>query len=179
MKAKSSPNVLRITVLAMLAALAVAVGLFKFPLFPAASFLEFDFADVPILLATLLYGPIPGLAALFTVSAIQAFFLGGNGIIGFLMHFIASGAVVVLFGIVCRNKKSAARLTVSSVCGTLLMTALMVPINYIAIPLLFGAPREMVTDFLPFIIPFNLIKAGVNTALASVCWFPANKALSR
>ena len=45
----------------------------------------------------------------------------------------------------------------------------MIPLNYIFIPMLFGAPREMVTDLLlPGIIPFNLIKAGGNCLLTGI-----------
>ena len=168
-------SVLKLTTLAMLAALAVSIGIFKFSIFPSAPFLEFDFADIPILIATLAFGVTPGLGVLFVVSLVQAFFLGGNGIIGLIMHFVASGAVVVIFGNVCKNKKTGKRLTVSAICGTLAMTALMIPLNYIFIPLLFKVPTAMVTDFLPAIIPFNLIKAGVNTALACIVWLPLRK----
>lgn len=171
-------SVLKLTTLAMLAALAISVGMFKFPIFPSAAFLEFDFADIPVLIATLAFGVTPGLCVLLVVSVIQAFFLAGNGIIGLIMHFIASGAVVLIFGIVCKNKKNVGRLVLSALLGTLAMTALMIPLNYIFIPMLFGVPTAMVTDFLPAIIPFNVIKAGVNTALACLVWIPVNKLYS-
>ena len=67
------------------------------------------------------------------------------------------------------GKRSIKRLIVALVCGTLAQTAAMIPLNYIFIPMLFGAPREMVTELLlPGIIPFNLIKAGVNCVLAAI-----------
>lgn len=175
MKAANKNRIQNLTTLAMLAALAVVIGLFKFPIFPNVSFLEFDFADLPVLISTLLFGPVSGLGVLFIVSVIQAFLLGGNGVIGLIMHFIASGAVVLLFGLICRKKKSVSRLSLSAVLGTLAITALMIPLNYIFIPILFHVPTQMVTDFLPYIIAFNLIKAGVNTALACIMWVPVNK----
>ena len=38
--------------MAMMAALACVVGLIRFPLIPAVSFLTYDFADIPILITT-------------------------------------------------------------------------------------------------------------------------------
>ena len=39
--------------MAMMAALACVVGLIRFPLIPAVSFLTYDFADIPILITDL------------------------------------------------------------------------------------------------------------------------------
>lgn len=164
-------SVLRLTQLALLCALSVVIGLVRFPILPTAPFLEFDFADTPILIASLSFGTLPGLAVLFVVSFIQAFLLGGNGIIGFIMHFAASGVLVAAVSLIAGHKKQPkpGRVVLALVCGTLAMTAAMIPLNYIFTPMLFGAPREMVTQLLlPAIIPFNLIKAGVNSVLSFI-----------
>jgi len=166
-------HILKLTQMAMLAAIAVVIGLFKFPILPVAPFLEFDFADTPIIISSLLFGTLPGLAVLFIVSVIQAFLLGGNGVIGLIMHFAASGIMLVVVNLIAGKavdgKRSIKRLIVALICGTLAQTAAMIPLNYIFIPMLFGAPREMVTELLlPGIIPFNLIKAGVNCILAAI-----------
>lgn len=47
--------------MAMLAAVAVvSVYFIKFPLLPSAPFLEYDIADVPVLIGTMLFGPSAG-----------------------------------------------------------------------------------------------------------------------
>ena len=167
----SRERITRLTTLAMLSALAVVIGLFKFPILPAAPYLEYDFADVPILIGTLMFGGPAGLAILFVVSAIQAFALGGNGIIGFLMHFVASGTLVLVVHFITRKSKTPGRLVTAFICGTLAMTAMMIPLNYIFTPILFGVDRGFVTSVLvPAIIPFNLIKAGGNSALAFILY---------
>ncbi len=172
---KQNKSVLRLTQLAMLSALSVVIGLIKFPILPVAPYLEFDFADAPIIIASLLYGTIPGLAVLFVVSLIQAFVLGGNGIIGFFMHFAASGILLVTIRLIagkCEGGKyNIKRMLAALVCGTLAMTAVMIPLNYIFTPILFSVEPAFVSQMLlPAIIPFNLIKAGVNSALAFVLW---------
>ena len=97
MKKNSRQNLRKITVMAMLAAVAVvSVYFIKFPLLPSAPFLEYDIADVPVLIGTMLFGPSAGLVILLITSAIQAFTVSSSShIIGFLMHFCASGVLVL------------------------------------------------------------------------------------
>lgn len=66
--------------------------------FPLAPFLVYDPADIPIYICTFAFGPGAGLAITFIVSFLQAFALGGDGIYGFVMHFVATGIVAVMIG---------------------------------------------------------------------------------
>ena len=51
----------KLVVMAMLAALSmVLVAAIHVPLIPVVSFLEYDPADIPILIATMAYGPVAG-----------------------------------------------------------------------------------------------------------------------
>lgn len=170
---RKKDSVLRLTQLALLSALSVVIGLVKFPILPIAPYLEFDFADTPIIIGTLLFGTLPGVAVLFVVSLIQAFVLGGNGIIGFFMHFAASGVLLITVNLIAGRTKEKRcelkRMLLALICGTLAMTAAMIPLNYIFTPILFGVEREFVSQMLlPAIIPFNLIKAGVNSLLSFI-----------
>lgn len=170
-KTNIKKGTVRLAFMAMFTAMAVVVGLWKFPIFPTAAFLEFDFADVLVHLCTLIFGPAAGLCVLLVVCLIQAFLLGGNGIVGLIMHFVASGAVVILLGTICGKKKTIGRLILALSLGTIAQTVIMIPMNYIFIPILFGAPTEMITDMLfPVLIPFNLIKAGVNCLCTGVLY---------
>lgn len=104
---KIRTDVVALVQMGMLAAIAVVlVMLIHFPIIPAVSFIEYDMADVPVLIGTLLYGPIPGLLILLVASLVQAFILGINGWVGFVMHFVASGAMVLLVGILYDRKPS-------------------------------------------------------------------------
>lgn len=173
-------STLRLTLMAMLAAMAVVVGLWKFPILPTASYLEFDFADVLIHLCTLMFGTLPGLCVLLVVSLIQAFLLGGNGWVGLVMHFVASGAVVVIIGTVCAKKQTIGRLCAALAIGTLAQTLIMIPMNYIFTPILFGVDTQMVTAMLlPAIIPFNLIKAGINCICTGIIFKVLTPVISR
>jgi len=83
--------------MAMLAAISVVlVLLIRIP-FPPAPFLVYDPADIPIFIGAFAFGPLAGLTLTFIVSFIQAFVLGGDGLIGFFMHFVATGACFMIF----------------------------------------------------------------------------------
>ena len=70
----------RLTRMALLAAVSiVCILLIQIPIIPAAPFLKYDMADVPILMGAFMLGPLAGIEILVAVSAIQAFFMGGDG----------------------------------------------------------------------------------------------------
>ncbi|MDD3693656.1 MAG: ECF transporter S component [Oscillospiraceae bacterium] len=166
---KSSQTV-RLVLMAMLAAISVVlVMLLRTPLLMAAPHLEYDMADVPVLLGTMMFGILPGLCILLIVSVIQAFLLGGNGWIGLLMHFVASGVLVVVVGLFhCRNIKWW-KTILGMVLGTIAMAVVMVPMNLIIAPIFFGSSMKDVVEMLvPIIIPFNLLKAGINCVITFV-----------
>ena len=51
-------------------------------------------------------------------------------------------------------------------CGFLVMAAVMVGWNFIVTPFYMGVPREAVLAMiLPVILPFNLLKAAVNSVV--------------
>ena len=63
-------------------------------------------------------------------------------------------------------------LALGLILGGLLMAAIMLPLNVIFTPMLTGMPKEAVIDMLvPFILPFNLIKAGVNCVVTYILYF--------
>ena len=92
----------RLAKMAMMAAISCAlVLLIRIP-FPPMAFLVYDPADIPIYITTFAFGPISGLI----VSLIQAFVLGGDGIYGFIMHFLATGLFAIVAGNIYRHKKT-------------------------------------------------------------------------
>ena len=60
-------------------------------LIPVVPFLEYDPADIPILIAAMAYGPVSGLVLTVVVSIIQGMFISTTGPWGILMHVIATG----------------------------------------------------------------------------------------
>ncbi|MEG1557378.1 MAG: ECF transporter S component [Oscillospiraceae bacterium] len=173
----------RIVRLGMLGALGVVLALIiHFPIFPAASYLEYDPADVPIFIAAFLYGPWYGVALTVVVSFIQGFTVsGGSGIVGVVMHIAATGAFCAVAGNIYRIKKTHKTAVAALILGSLTMVAVMCVMNYLITPLFSpGVTRETVLGMLlPIIVPFNLIKAGINSAVTMLIYKPVRRVLEK
>lgn len=176
-------NSIKIAQMAMLTAISV-VSLYTIPLwsiFPAASFLQYDVADVPVLLGTMLFGPGAGLMILLVVSVIQGLTISAqSGWVGIVMHFCASGALVLVSGLINKKWNNWRGLVAGLALGALSMTAVMIPLNLIFTVHFLGAPLQVVKDMLvPFIIPFNLIKGGLNAAISAALIYPIKNILKK
>ena len=163
----------RLTTMAMLTAVSVILlYLVRFPIFPAASFLEYDPADIPILIGTFLFGPMAGLALTVVASVIQGLTVSSaSGFIGILMHIFSTGSVVLVAGNIYRVRHDRTGAVIALSAGVLTMTVVMCIWNLIFTPIFMGAPREAVVAMMvPVIIPFNLIKSSVNSAITFVVY---------
>lgn len=176
-----SNQIRKITTIAMLTAIsAVLITLIHFPLFPSAAFLEYDPADVAILVGTFAFGPVAGLITTVLASFIQAFFLGGNGIYGFLMHTISSGVLALTAGLIYRSHRTRIGALLSLIFGTIMMGLVMMVANHFITPIFMGAPTSVVDSMLlPVILPFNLLKAGINSLITFFIYKPLSPLLHK
>ena len=76
---------------AMVAISVAMVYLVHFPIFPAVPFLEYDPADISILIGTFAFGPTAGLVLTVVTAVVQGLTVSaGSGLYGILMHVIAT-----------------------------------------------------------------------------------------
>ena len=158
----------KLVVMAMLVAVSVVlVWLIHFPIFPAAAFLEYDPADIPILIGAFAYGPWVGLLITVVAAVIQGFTVSaGSGLYGIIMHIIATGVLVLVAGSIYKIRHTRSGAIIALICGTVAMGLIMMVANHFITPVFMGAPTEVVDAMLlPVILPFNLIKAGINSLI--------------
>lgn len=157
--------------LAMMTAVSIVLLLLIRIPWPPAVFLEYDPADVPIYITAFAFGPFEGLLVTLVVCLIQAFALGGNGLYGFVMHFVATGIVAVVIGLMYKRNKTKKTAIKALVTGVILTTIVMCFMNLLVTPIYMGAPRSAVVAMIPtVIIPFNLVKAGANSLLTFILY---------
>ena len=100
-----------------------------------------------------------------TVSA------ASGGPIGFIMHIFATGSCVLIAGNIYRRNKTRKTAAIALIVGALVMTGAMVLMNLVLTPIFLGTSmEEVIPMLLPAIIPFNLIKAGLNCAITFVLY---------
>lgn len=164
---KPKNNTLKVVKLGMLVAISVAlVYLIHFPLFPAVAFLEYDPADIPILIGTFAFGPMAGLILTVVTSVIQGVTVSAaSGLYGIIMHIIATCTLTLISGGIYSKHKTRKAAVVGLVLGTIAMAVVMLIANLIITPLFMGVPRAAVWGLMPFIVGFNFIKAGINSLI--------------
>lgn len=169
----TSSTTRKLTTMGLLCAISIIlVWLIHFPIFPTTAFLEYDPADIPIIFATFLYGPLSGFILTVITALIQGVTVSAqSGPYGIIMHIIATGCYVIIAGLIHYRWKSLKGMTLSLVAGTLCTAAVMGVANIFITPLFMSVPTQAVIDLLlPFIVPFNLIKMAVNSVLAAVLY---------
>ena len=175
-------NIIRTAIMAMLTALSIVLmATIHLPLIPSAPFLEYDAADIPVLIGAMMLGPVSGLIILLAVCIIQALTVSASsGVIGFFMHFIASSVLVLIASLIYSRRKTVSSLVIGLVAGSLAMTAVMIPLNIVFTGIFLGAGTQTVIGMLiPAIIPFNLLKAGINSAITFAVFAPIREILRR
>ena len=153
-----------LSTMAIFAAISVVlVALIHFPILPAAPFLEYDPADIPILICGFAFGPVAGIIVTVVASLIQGLTVSASsGIYGILMHVIATTALVLASSLYYKKHKTKKGALISIILGVACMTLVMIPANLFVTPAFMGSPRSAIVELLPVIILFNFIKAGVN-----------------
>jgi len=161
--------------MAILSALSIVLLLVtRFPIIPAAPYLKYEAADVPILVGTFMFGPLSGLIMTFIVAFLQAvFFDAGDGWVGFVMHMIATGTFVLVAGLIYRRFHTFKGAIAGLVSGALSMAAVMIPANLFFTVKFYGVPYDQVVKLiLPALLPFNLIKPFMNSAIVLILYKP-------
>ena len=168
----SQENTLKVVKMGILVALSIVlVYLIHFPIFPAVAFLEYDPADIPILVGTFAFGPAAGLILTIVTSLIQGLTVSAaSGLYGILMHVIATGVLVLTAGNIYWRKKTKKMSIIALAAGTCAMAVVMIGANLIITPLFMGVPRSVVWSLMPFIVGFNVIKAGINSLVTFILY---------
>lgn len=171
----------KMTTLAMLAAaayLVMVVG--RIPILPAVEFLKYDPKDIVIVIAGFLFGPFACVLISFLVSFLEMLTVSGTGYWGMMMNILSTCSFVCTAAWIYRKKRTQMGATIGLVVGVLVMSAVMLLWDYFIIPIYMGVSRDIVAAMLlPSLLPFNLIKGGLNAALTLVLYKPVVTALRR
>lgn len=171
----------QIATLALLTAFSVILThpSLRFPIFPMAPYLKYEFGDIPIFIATIMYGMPSGLLITFLASIIQGFTTSSStGIWGIIMHILSTGVFVVVIAMFRRLGRKKYQIILGMVVAIIVSSLFMVLLNYLITPLYTNQSREDVAKLLlPIILPFNMIKYTGNSVVTMLLIFPLQKAI--
>ena len=89
---------------------------------------------------------------------------------GIIMHIIATTTLTLVAGTIYRRHKTKKTAVIGLLCGTIAMTVMMFFANLFITPLFMGVTREVVLDLMPFILAFNVVKAGINSVVTFILY---------
>ena len=154
----------KLTMIGMLCAIAYAVMVVG--RVPIVLFLKYDPKDVIITIGGFIFGPFTSFTISFIVSLIEMFTVSDTGFIGCVMNILSSCSFACLAAYIYKKKHTLSGAVIGLFCGLAFMTVVMLLWNYLVTPIYLGYPREAVAELLiPAILPFNLLKGGINLAL--------------
>ncbi len=165
-------NSAKIAKMAMLVAISIVlVMIIHLPIFPAVAFLEYDPADIPILVGAFAFGPVTGLVLTVVTSVIQGLTVSSaSGLYGIIMHIIATSVLVLVSSIIYTRNKTKMTAIIGLCAGTAAMAVVMVFANMWITPMFMGVTLEAVMELMPFIILFNVVKAGINSVVTFIVY---------
>jgi riboflavin transporter FmnP len=188
-----------LTLIALLGVLSYLLMLIRFPLPFMPPFMDFDFAAVPELLGTFLLGPVPGLFIIAIKLLLKTATTGSSSAFtGELINFVLNASFVLIAWFIYRLKKTRRMALVSMIVATVCTAVIACIANvYFIIPLyarLFGFDMDAVigmtqavnpninsvsTLVIIGILPFNIIKNGIATAIVFLVYKRIVKVLRR
>lgn len=177
------PAARKLTVTAIMTAIAVVLQYIEFSLPIIPSFIKLDFSDLPELLTAFSLGPWYGVLVAFLKNLIHLPF-GSSAGVGELSNFILAAFFVIPAGLIYQKDKSKKGALIGSLVGALVMALVSFPSNlwfvYPAYVKVYGMPLEaiigMYSAILPsvttlpkallvFNVPFTLVKGLLDVLL--------------
>ena len=186
-------DVRKMTMTAMLAAVATVLMFFSFsvPLMP--SFIKLDFSELPALLAAFAFGPLSGVTVCLVKNLVNVLFTTTGGV-GELSNFVLGASFVFTAGLVYKHKKNRKSALLGSIIGAAAMAVIGVFSNYYVVYPVYTAfmPMEAILGMyrainpnvetlwdalIWFNMPFTFVKGLCSTAMSFVIYKPLSPVL--
>ena len=168
----------KLVLLAMLAAVAyMIVALVRIPV---VLFLKYEPKDVVITIGGFLLGPMASFVISLLVSLLEMVTISETGPIGALMNLLSTCSFACVAAFIYKKKHTLAGAVAGLAAGSVVMVVIMLLWNWLITPLYMGVERSAVEGLLlPAFLPFNLLKAGLNSALTLGLYKPLVTALRK
>ena len=173
-----SQNTKNLVLLAMLTAMAYAiVCLIRIPV---VMFLKYEPKDVVITIGGFLLGPMASFIVSLVVSLLEMVTISETGPIGALMNLLSTCCFACTAALIYKRKRTISGAIAGLLIGSAAMVVAMLLWNWLITPLYMGVTRAAVEGMLiPVFLPFNALKAGLNSAFILGLYKPLVAALSR
>ncbi|MDR0350114.1 MAG: ECF transporter S component [Coriobacteriales bacterium] len=157
----------QLATMALFTALCAGFAFIPLPIFPPAALfgITYDPANVPAMLGGIGFGP--GAGCLIGVLGALLHGLLASDYVGTLMNVVVVIAFVLPCALICRGSKTTPRLIIGLIVASIISVAAVIPMNLLIWPQFYGIPlEETLTYVVPLMLPFNILKALLNSVLS-------------
>lgn len=188
-KAKKS-DLRKITVTAIMSAIAAILQFIEISIPIIPSFVKLDFSDLPALITSFAIGPWYGVTVELLKNLLHLPF-GSSAGVGEMCNFLLGAIFCLTAGLIYKRHKTRKGAAAGAVLGALLMAIISLPINYFivypAYVVLYGMPMDaivgMYSEILPgtdslakalciFNLPFTFLKGIANAIICFLIYKP-------
>ncbi len=171
----------KLVLIAMLSALAyLLVALIRIPIMPVLPFLKYEPKDVVITVGGFILGPWAAFLSSLLVSFLEMVTVSDTGPIGMVMNLLSTCCFACTAAFIYKKKHTLGGAVLGLTAGSILMISAMLLWNWLITPLYMGVDRSYIQGLLiPAFLPFNALKAGLNTALTIALYKPLVTALRK
>ena len=167
----------RMTGIAVFSALAYGVSLVTNI---KVGFLSFDAKDAVITIAAFIYGPVSAIIMSFITALIESVSFGSTGPWGALMDFISTFSFTFTASLIYKYRRKLSGAILSLSAASAVYVAVMMVANLLITPIYMGVGVEAVKSLIPTtLLPFNLAKALMNSALVMMLYKPVSRLVRR
>ncbi len=179
MSVKTTSRTKILTRIGVLTALGLLLRLIQVT-YPLATFLKYDPADIPAIVAGFAVGPLAGLAVeLFKNLLALGLGMAPGGIVGEAANLVAGGTFILASSLIYWRHKSRVMAIASLAAGTVLAAVVMSIANYYIFLPIWGVPTDQLrVTTVKFILPFNVLKFGLSSVLTYFLYKPVRHFLS-
>lgn len=171
-------SVKKIVLLAMLAAISYLI--MSLVRIPVVLFLKYEPKDVVITIGGFLFGPMASFVVSLVVSLLEMVTVSDTGPIGCVMNLLSTCSFACTAAFIYKRKHTLNGAISGLAAGSVLMIITMLLWNWLITPWYMGVDRATVESMLlPAFLPFNLLKAGLNSALTLSLYKPLVTALRK
>lgn len=172
-----SDNTKRLTGVAAFSALAFGISLVtNIPV----GFLTFDAKDAVITIAAFIYGPLSAVAMSLITAFLESVSVGNTGPWGLLMDIISTLSFTFTASLIYKYKRKLLGALAALGSASVVYVAVMMVANLLITPLYMGVGVDAVKAIIPtMLLPFNIAKALMNSALVMLIYKPVSKLIRR
>lgn len=188
-KAKKT-DLRKITVTAIMSAIAAILQFIEISIPIIPSFVKLDFSDLPALITSFAIGPWYGVTVELLKNLLHLPF-GSSAGVGEMCNFLLGAIFCLTAGLIYKKRKTRAGAALGALLGALLMALVSLPMNYFAVypayVVLYGMPMDaivgMYSEILPrtdslikalciFNLPFTFLKGIANAIICFLIYKP-------